>query len=218
MTSLKDIPTKRELRQHSQMMEDQLAQVEEINTELTTSMEGYKFSESAQYEFCNPAAPGPSGTQQQLSGVHRQRRQVFIMNRYHVWETRIVHLLGLGLQEEPETVMLGMPEMEMLMPEVKPEMQEPEMMEWGMEMEEEDLQDHQIHHRQTMAEQQEEEERLDARGGWKNRNLPHQFNLKNRNRSKENHGKISIRGGYWYKCISKINRKRFLKTKERLIG
>jgi len=45
-TSLKQIPSKRELQLYTRTMEDQMAQVAEVNTELTTSMEGYKFSES----------------------------------------------------------------------------------------------------------------------------------------------------------------------------
>jgi len=44
--SLKDIPSKKEMRQHAQRMEDQVAQIAEINTALTTAMEGYKVSES----------------------------------------------------------------------------------------------------------------------------------------------------------------------------
>jgi len=68
-TTLKNIPTKRELREHQDLMDDQLAQVEEINTGLTTAMEAYKVSESTPFQFEQVAEP--SGTQQY---VHPQRR------------------------------------------------------------------------------------------------------------------------------------------------
>jgi len=59
-TSLKSIPSKRELHQHQDYMEEQLARVEEINTASTTAMEAYKISESTPFHV---EEAGPSGTQ-----------------------------------------------------------------------------------------------------------------------------------------------------------
>jgi len=67
-TSLKNMPTKRELRQSQSLMEDQLAQAEDINTGLTTAMEAYKVSESTPFQA--EVVAGPSGTQ---SWMHPQR-------------------------------------------------------------------------------------------------------------------------------------------------
>jgi len=63
-TSLKQIPTKQDLRQHLQAMEDHKVQMTEVNTGLTTAMEECKFSQSTPYNFgrANVVA-GPSGTQ-----------------------------------------------------------------------------------------------------------------------------------------------------------
>jgi len=69
--TLKDMPSKRELRLHGQTMEAQMAQMAEVNTGLTTAMEGYKFSESSPYDFRRSSATaGPSGTQH----MHPQRQ------------------------------------------------------------------------------------------------------------------------------------------------
>ena len=79
-TSLKDIPSKRGLRQHAQVMEDQIAQVEEVDTGLTMAVEGYGFSDSAPYEFRpSGSQPGPSGTRPvPLDGnVHPSRKRHF---------------------------------------------------------------------------------------------------------------------------------------------
>ena len=67
-TSLQSMPTKRELRQHWSLMEDQLAQPEDITTGLTTGMKAYKVSESTPFHV-EPTA-GPSGTQ---NWMHPQR-------------------------------------------------------------------------------------------------------------------------------------------------
>jgi len=48
-TSSKNMTTKKELRHHQSLMEDQLAQAEDINTGLTTAMEAYKVSESTPF-------------------------------------------------------------------------------------------------------------------------------------------------------------------------
>ena len=64
----KDMPTKRELRQSQCLMEDQLAQAENINTGLTTAMEAYKVSESTPFHV--ESAAEPSGTQ---NWMHPQR-------------------------------------------------------------------------------------------------------------------------------------------------
>jgi hypothetical protein len=71
--SLKGAPSKRDLRQHQPTMDERLAQVEEINTGLTTAMEQYNFSESTPFEFLRNAA-GTSGTHQH---THPQRRPAF---------------------------------------------------------------------------------------------------------------------------------------------
>jgi len=60
---MKKIRSRRELRQHQDTMDVQLAQVEEMNTGLTTAMDQYKFSESTPFEF-RQSATGPSRTQQ----------------------------------------------------------------------------------------------------------------------------------------------------------
>ena len=65
-TSLKLIPTKLELRQHANAMEEHKVQMTEVNTGLTTAMEECKFSQSTPYNFRRPSmAPGPSGIRQQ---------------------------------------------------------------------------------------------------------------------------------------------------------
>jgi predicted nucleic acid-binding Zn-ribbon protein len=70
--SLKEVPSKRELREHAAATEDQLAQSRELNTDLTTAMEGYKFSESTPYDFRGPGLQaGPSTT------VHPERQHYF---------------------------------------------------------------------------------------------------------------------------------------------
>jgi hypothetical protein len=68
--SLKGVPSKRDLRQHQATMDERLAQVEEINTRLTTPREQYKFSESTHFEFRQNAV-GPSVTHQ-YTHPHRQ--------------------------------------------------------------------------------------------------------------------------------------------------
>jgi len=65
MESMKGIPSKRELRQHQVVTDENLAQVEEINTELTTAMRQCKFSESTPFEFRQSVA-GTSRTQQYM--------------------------------------------------------------------------------------------------------------------------------------------------------
>jgi len=61
--SLREDPSKRELREHATAMGEQLVQLQEVNTGLTTAMEGYKFSEFSQSNFLQqlPQA-GPSTT------------------------------------------------------------------------------------------------------------------------------------------------------------
>jgi hypothetical protein len=53
-TWLKDIPSKRELRQHQDLMDEHWFEVEEINPGLTTAMESYKVSNSAPLQFKQP--------------------------------------------------------------------------------------------------------------------------------------------------------------------
>jgi AmiR/NasT family two-component response regulator len=50
-TAMKAFPTTRQLRQHQLAMDNQLAQVEEINKGLTLAMDEYKFSESTLVGF-----------------------------------------------------------------------------------------------------------------------------------------------------------------------
>ena len=71
-TSLREVPSRRELKEHPTAMGEQIVQMQEVNTGLTTAMEGYKFSESSQYNFRQqvPQA-GPSTT------VHPERRRYF---------------------------------------------------------------------------------------------------------------------------------------------
>ena len=70
--TFKGIPSKKKLREHAAVMEDQLAQSRELNTGLTTAMEGYKFSESASYNFGRQGLQaGPSTT------VHPERQRYF---------------------------------------------------------------------------------------------------------------------------------------------
>jgi hypothetical protein len=68
--SLKEVPSRRELREHATAMDEQLVQMQEVNTGLTTAMEGYKFSESSQFNFRIPQA-GPSTTE------HPERQRYF---------------------------------------------------------------------------------------------------------------------------------------------
>jgi hypothetical protein len=73
-TSLKNNPSKRELPLHAHTMEEQIAQVGEVNTGLTTAMEGYQLSQSSLYDFRRTSVTaGPSGTQ----FVHLQRQAAF---------------------------------------------------------------------------------------------------------------------------------------------
>ena len=59
-TSLNNMPSQLELRQYQDLMDDQSAQVEDINTVLTTAMEAYTVSESMPFQA---QQAGPSGTQ-----------------------------------------------------------------------------------------------------------------------------------------------------------
>jgi hypothetical protein len=69
-SSLKEVPSRRELREDATAMDEQLVQMREVNTGLTTAMEGYKFSESSQINFQIPQA-GPSTT------IHPERQRYF---------------------------------------------------------------------------------------------------------------------------------------------
>jgi hypothetical protein len=73
-TLLKSVPSRRELHLHAQTMEEHMQQITEMNTGLTTAMDGYKFSESSPYDFRRSSAvASPSGTQ----NVHPQRQAAF---------------------------------------------------------------------------------------------------------------------------------------------
>ena len=61
-TSLKQIPTKLELRRHAQEMEQHKNQMTEVNTGLTTALEECKFSHSSPFNLERTGAiAGPSG-------------------------------------------------------------------------------------------------------------------------------------------------------------
>jgi len=61
--SLQDVPSRKDLTDHAVALDEQLVQMQEVHTELTTAMEGYKFSESLRFNFQQqtPQA-GPSTT------------------------------------------------------------------------------------------------------------------------------------------------------------
>jgi len=74
--SLKEVHLKKEFCEDAFMMEDEICQIQEVNTGLTTAMEGYTISESSKNNFQNaPLAnleqPEPSGN------VHPERRGYF---------------------------------------------------------------------------------------------------------------------------------------------
>jgi hypothetical protein len=50
-TSLREVASRWELREYATAMDEQLVQMKEVNTGLTTAMEGYKLSESSPYNF-----------------------------------------------------------------------------------------------------------------------------------------------------------------------
>lgn len=70
--SLREVPSRRELRKHIAVMDEQIALLKEVNTGLTTTMKGYKVSASSNYSL-RPQSPqaGPS-----LS-VHTHRQYYF---------------------------------------------------------------------------------------------------------------------------------------------
>ena len=58
------------MRDHAVAMDEQLVQMQKVNMGLTTAMEGYKFSQSSQYDFRHPVPQaGPSTT------VHPERQK-----------------------------------------------------------------------------------------------------------------------------------------------
>jgi len=73
--SRKEVPSKRELRKHQVAMDEQVAQIQEVNIGLTTAMANYKISQSSQYNFRRPMSQvgqaGPSGH------VHLDKRGYF---------------------------------------------------------------------------------------------------------------------------------------------
>jgi hypothetical protein len=71
--SIKDIPSRREMRQYQETMDESVNRLAEANTRLTTAMEAYKFSESTPLGIPQSLA-GPSGTQ---TFMHPQRAAAF---------------------------------------------------------------------------------------------------------------------------------------------
>jgi len=80
---IKDMPSKRELRQFQAMMEDSANQLAEANTGLTTAMDQYKFSESTPVGIQQTTA-GPSGSQ---PFIHPQRAQAFYSSASSLGDT-----------------------------------------------------------------------------------------------------------------------------------
>jgi len=73
MDKIKDMPSRRELRQFQEAMDNSINQIAEANTGLTTAMDQYKFSEST--PLGNPqTVAGPSGYQ---PFIHPQRAGAF---------------------------------------------------------------------------------------------------------------------------------------------
>jgi len=78
--SLKDISTKKELRDHAIWMEEQTKRVQEVNTGLTMATEEYKVSELSRFNFKQRVPEVPRTTpflQAGPSGVHPERRGYF---------------------------------------------------------------------------------------------------------------------------------------------
>jgi hypothetical protein len=48
---LKEVPSRRELREHATTMDEQIVQMQKVNKGFITAMEDYKFSESSHYNF-----------------------------------------------------------------------------------------------------------------------------------------------------------------------
>jgi len=71
--SLKDIPSRQELRNHVMIMDEQTTKIQEVNTGLTTAMEGFKVSESSRFNFREKATP----FQQAGPSVHPERQRYF---------------------------------------------------------------------------------------------------------------------------------------------
>jgi len=74
--SLKNIPTKQELREHVTIMDEQTMKIQEVNTGLTTAMEGFKVSESSRFNF-GEGAPRATPFQQAGPSVHPERLRYF---------------------------------------------------------------------------------------------------------------------------------------------
>jgi len=78
--SLKEVPNKKELRDHAVLMEEQTMRVQEVNTELTMAMEEYKVSKSSCLNFRQSVPEVPRVTpfvQAGPSGVLPERRGYF---------------------------------------------------------------------------------------------------------------------------------------------
>jgi len=67
--SLKEVPSKKDLRDHTAAMDEQIEAVREVTTGLTTAMENNKPSESTPYNFRTVTAFAPA--------VHPERRPSF---------------------------------------------------------------------------------------------------------------------------------------------
>ena len=76
--SMKDIPSKQELRNHAALMDEQTMKIQEVNTGLTTAMEGFKVSESSRLNF-RPEFPRVTPLQQAgpSTTVHPDRQRYF---------------------------------------------------------------------------------------------------------------------------------------------
>ena len=74
--SLKDIPSRQELRIHAAIMDEQTMKIQEVNTGLTTAMEGFKVSESSRFNF-GQGVPKTTPFQQAGPSVHPERQRYF---------------------------------------------------------------------------------------------------------------------------------------------
>lgn len=96
-TSLTDVPSKEQLRLNAQKIDEQMMQVANVNTGLTTAIEGYKFWESSPYDFRRTSVTaGPSGMQfvhpQRQSAINRQSLSVSSLRdteSEYSWHARI---------------------------------------------------------------------------------------------------------------------------------
>jgi len=74
--SLQNVPSRQELRNHAALMDEQTLKIQEVNTGLTTAMEGFKVSESSRFNF-RPEIRKTVPFQQAGPSVHPERQRYF---------------------------------------------------------------------------------------------------------------------------------------------